>query len=301
MNGGVLILCIGNELVADDGVGCAVYERLRELPLPDRVRVAFLGLGGIDLLEEIDGEELLVVVDGVQLGGPAGTIHQLGWDQLPAMQPRPVSGHGIGIREAIVVGKNLYPERVPKTIYLIGIEGSCFNQLGVGLSSEVARAVPEAVTVILSLLGLERGEETMSENRNVFTEIEAFLAGWQGNGRAMRRVFQHLLGELSAMAGVRLQFVGRPGVSYSLRPRHVNQIGRELFAMIDVIDDDPHARWLSVCFYEDMITDPDGRGECIPGGLAGADGYCFDLNEYDQGMVDYLVSRLQEAAVTAAR
>lgn len=152
MNLRALIVCIGNELVADDGVGCAVYEQLRERVLPDHVRVAFLGLGGLDLLEEIAGEELLIVVDGVQLGGPPGMIHCLGWDQLPAMQPRPVSGHGIGIREAIVVGKTLYPERVPEKIYLIGIEGSCFNQLGVGLSDEVARAVPEAVDVVLSLL-----------------------------------------------------------------------------------------------------------------------------------------------------
>jgi hydrogenase maturation protease len=152
MNGRALIVCIGNELVADDGVGCAVYERLRESTLSDHVRLAFLGLAGIDLLEEIAGEELLIVVDGVQLGGPPGTVHCLGWDQLPAIQPRPVSGHGIGIREAIVVGKTLYPERVPEKIYLIGIEGSCFNQLGVGLTDAVARAVPEAVAVILSLL-----------------------------------------------------------------------------------------------------------------------------------------------------
>ena len=102
------------------------------------------------------------------------------------------------------------------------------------------------------------------------------------------------------MPDVRLQFVGRPGVSYSLRPRHRHQVGRDLFAMIDVIDDDPSARWLSVCFYEDMITDPEGRGECIPGGLAGADGYCFDMNEYDDDLVDYLIARLREAALAAA-
>ncbi|KJS03804.1 MAG: hypothetical protein VR65_00330 [Desulfobulbaceae bacterium BRH_c16a] len=147
-----MIVCIGNELVADDGVGCAVYERLREMTLPDRVRLSFLGLGGIDLLEEFAGEELLVVVDAVQFGGAPGTIHQLGWDQLPAIRPRPVSGHGIGIREAIAVGKKLYPERVPEKIYLVGIEGSCFNQLGIGLTAEVARAVPEAVAAVVSLL-----------------------------------------------------------------------------------------------------------------------------------------------------
>jgi hydrogenase maturation protease len=71
---------------------------------------------------------------------------------LPAIRPRPVSGHGIGIREAIAVGKKLYPERVPEKIYLVGIEGSCFNPLGVGLTAEVARAVPVAVAAVVSLL-----------------------------------------------------------------------------------------------------------------------------------------------------
>lgn len=151
-----LIVCIGNELVADDGVGWAVYEHLRKNRLADNVRLVFLGLGGIDLLEELDGEELLVVVDGVQLGAPAGTLHTLGWDRLPAASPRPVSGHGIGIREAISVGRKLYPERVPKEIFLVGVEGRCFDRLGVGLTGEVALAVPEAALTVLALVAGRR-------------------------------------------------------------------------------------------------------------------------------------------------
>jgi hydrogenase maturation protease len=147
-----LLVCIGNELVADDGVGWAVYKYLRESRLPDCVRLVFLGLGGIDLLEEIAGEELLVVIDGVQLGALPGTLHLLGWDQLPATSARPVSGHGIGIREAITVGRKLYPERVPKEIFLLGVEGRCFDQLGTGLSGEVALAVPEAAAAVLALV-----------------------------------------------------------------------------------------------------------------------------------------------------
>ncbi len=152
MSSAALIVCIGNEMVADDGVGWEVHERLRESDLPENIRLVFLGLGGIDLLEEIDGEEVLVVVDGVQLGAVPGTIHQLGWEQLPATPPRPVSGHGIGIREAIGVGRVLYPERVPKEIFLVGVEGKCFNQLGMGLTDEVARAVPQAVATVLNLV-----------------------------------------------------------------------------------------------------------------------------------------------------
>ncbi|KJS03795.1 MAG: hypothetical protein VR65_00340 [Desulfobulbaceae bacterium BRH_c16a] len=141
----------------------------------------------------------------------------------------------------------------------------------------------------------------MSEDRKVDDEIHAFLENWQDEGPSMRYVFNLLYNKLLTMAGVSLQFVGRPGVSYSLRPRHMDQADRHLFAMIDVIDDDPQARWLSVCFYEDMITDPEGRGECIPGGLAGADGYCFDMNEYDEDLVRYLVGRVNEAAAAAVR
>ena len=147
-----LIICIGNQLVADDGVGWEIFQRLQQNGLPDHVRLEFLGLGGIDLLEEIAGEELLVVVDAVQLGHAPGTIHTLGWQELPALSSRPVSGHGIGIREAISVGRKLYPERMPKEVFLIGVEGKCFDQLGTGLSPEVAGAVAQAIDAVFSLI-----------------------------------------------------------------------------------------------------------------------------------------------------
>lgn len=152
MSAKALVVCIGNQLVADDGVGWAIYQRLRERCLPDNVRLVFLGLGALDLLEEIDGEEVLVVVDGVQLGAAPGTIHQLSWEQLPGAAPRPVSGHGIGVREAISVGRLLNPQKVPKEIFLVGVEGKCFNQLGKGLTDEVARAVPQAVATVITLV-----------------------------------------------------------------------------------------------------------------------------------------------------
>lgn len=147
----VLVVCIGNALVADDGVGQAVYEMLKQRALAEDVRVEFMGLGGIDLLDVLEGEQLLIVVDSVQLGRPPGSICQLEWQDIPSMDLRPVSGHGIGIREAIDIGRKLYPEKMPGSAVLIGIEGKCFDQLGAGLSEEVARSVPLAVEKILEL------------------------------------------------------------------------------------------------------------------------------------------------------
>jgi hypothetical protein len=131
-------------------------------------------------------------------------------------------------------------------------------------------------------------------------EIESFLNSWPGEVQPMRGWFERFYRELAAIEGVTFTFAARPGVSYSMRPVHRNQKEKTLFAIIDVIDDDPGERWLSVCFYEEMITDPAGRGEVIPGGLSGQDGYCFDMYENDEELAAYLLDRLQEAAAAAA-
>lgn len=131
-------------------------------------------------------------------------------------------------------------------------------------------------------------------------QIEAFLGEWAGDVQPMREWFRKFYNELSVLENVDFKFLARPGVSYSMRPKHSSQKDRELFAIVDVIDDEPAERWLSVCFYGDMITDPEERGEVIPGGLAGDDGYCFDMYEDDEAMALYLVDRLKEACAAAA-
>jgi hypothetical protein len=70
--------------------------------------------------------------------------------------------------------------------------------------------------------------------------------------------------------------------------------------MIDVIDDDPANRWLSVCFFEDMVADPEEKGDLIPGGLLGDDGYCFDLDSAQEDEVAYIALRIREALASAS-
>lgn len=145
-----LVVCIGNDLVADDGVGHAVYRVLASR-LPADTNLKLLGLGGMSLLEEFKGEEHLIVVDAVQLGSASGTIHVMDWSMIPSGGSH-VSCHGIGIREAIEVSQKLYPDATPRTVHLVGIEGRCFDKLGEGLSSEVAAAVEPATAAVLDLL-----------------------------------------------------------------------------------------------------------------------------------------------------
>lgn len=147
-----LVICIGNDLVADDGVGHRIYHQLQEQALSEDVRVSFLGLGGMALIDELRGEDILVVVDAVQFGSSPGTVHVLDWDHIPASEERPVSGHGIGIREALQVCKKLYPEKAALQTYLVGIEGACFDKVGAGLTPAVEESVKGAVDTIRTLV-----------------------------------------------------------------------------------------------------------------------------------------------------
>lgn len=135
----------------------------------------------------------------------------------------------------------------------------------------------------------------MAEDMTVYREILKFVNGWQEKKPAVKECFLRLVELTRAMEGVDCTFTARPGISYSIRPKHRLQQDRDFFMILDVIDDDPEARWLSVCFYSDLISDVEGRGEVIPGGLAGTDGYCFNLFENDKGMAEYLEARCSEA------
>ncbi len=129
-------------------------------------------------------------------------------------------------------------------------------------------------------------------------ELESFIADWRDTPEQNRKAFMRLRDRLAEMVGVLLDFKPRPGVTYSLRASHQNQKTRELFSMVDVIEDDP--RWLSVCFYGDMITDPEEKGDFVPEGLLGQDAVCFDLEEWDEDLLRYIEARLDEAARHAA-
>jgi len=126
-------------------------------------------------------------------------------------------------------------------------------------------------------------------------KINTFIDNWKEDALGLKPAFVSYFEDLKAMANAGIEFNERPGISYSLRGMHKNGKDRPLFVMIDVIDDDPKERWLSVCFYGDTIADPDEEGDLIPEGLLGDDGYCFDLDQADESLTAYVRNRIQEA------
>jgi len=124
-------------------------------------------------------------------------------------------------------------------------------------------------------------------------DLKEFIHTWPESPDGCRQVFIELLDYLQSMEDVVLHFLPRPGVTFSLRSSAGGQSERPLFAMVDVIDAEP--RWLSVCFYGDQVSDPDERGDYVPGGLLGEDGICFDVETNDGDLVSYVKKRIIEA------
>jgi hypothetical protein len=134
---------------------------------------------------------------------------------------------------------------------------------------------------------------------DVLAEVEHFIKNWPDSPEKNKQIFIRLKDFLKVRPGVVFEYVPREGLTYSLRAKHEKQTDKPLFAMVDVIEDSP--RWLSVCFYDELITDPDEAGDFVPEGLMGEDAVCFDLEEFDEDAITYVETRLSEAHESAAK
>jgi hydrogenase maturation protease len=145
--GAVRVLCLGNDLIADDALGPEVARRLRiGSPAVDVVESSLTGLG---LLEGIVGAERLVVVDSVVTGSaPPGTVRVLHETDFDV--PRGGSPHYIGLFEALDLGRALRLP-VPDDVTLVAVEAGDLSTVGGGLSAEVEAAVPDVVALVRSL------------------------------------------------------------------------------------------------------------------------------------------------------
>jgi hydrogenase maturation protease len=147
----IKLLGLGHSMRGDDEIGLIVVqhwmEGYREAYPENQVEGDILESPGLNLLGNISGWDAAVLVDAVQSGAPAGTIHVLAEENLAAFTEGSGSAHGWGAAETLSLGHRLVPEDMPPRIILIGIEAVQF-ELGEGLSPGVKAALPRAVKAI---------------------------------------------------------------------------------------------------------------------------------------------------------
>jgi len=130
----------------DDAVGLAVADRLAGERLPSGVGVCACTRPGVDLLDLLEGAAAAVLVDGMRGGSTPGSVYEI--DPAALAPGGAVSSHGLGVAEALALGRAL--GRLPARLHVVGIEIGPLR--GDGLSAPVAAAVEPACARVRSLL-----------------------------------------------------------------------------------------------------------------------------------------------------
>ena len=151
----ILVAGIGNAWLRDDGFGSEVVRRLESRTLPEGAAVFDFGTGGLDLAYEVmRGYDALVLVDVSRQGGEPGTLYV-----MEALE-RDVEA---GIEDGQVINPHaMDPQTVlrfvktlgawPGKVMVVACEPAHVEEMGLGLSAEVERAVNGAVDVVVETI-----------------------------------------------------------------------------------------------------------------------------------------------------
>lgn len=169
------VLCLGNDLIADDALGIvAARELCRRLaaagsPVPagpsfdsaatvrafdhpqaGTVEVVESALTGMYLLEAVVGASRLIVVDTVVTGSAEpGTVAVLGEEDFTTAPGG--SPHYVGLFEALELARGLGLD-VPADVIIVAVEAGDHLTVGGEMTAPVGAAVPVVVEQVMALL-----------------------------------------------------------------------------------------------------------------------------------------------------
>ena len=158
----ILIACIGNIFLGDDGFGVEVARRLAYRPLPPGVILKDFGIRGFDLTYALlEPYDLVILVDACPRGGEPGTVYLIVPDPIEAVPPdaAPVrlDAHGMNPVNVLRAVKSM--GGAPNRILIVGCEPADLGsdeEGKLGLSEPVAAAVDEAANLIETLVSKVR-------------------------------------------------------------------------------------------------------------------------------------------------
>jgi hydrogenase maturation protease len=148
--GEVLVIGLGNPIMADDGLGVAALERLRQgWSLPESVRLVDGGTWGMNLLPLIEEAERVVFLDAIDAGRPAGALILLEREELPRFLALKLSPHQIDLREVLALAE--LRGTLPSDLVAIGLQPGRV-EMAFGLSPEVESRLDDLLTAAVKRL-----------------------------------------------------------------------------------------------------------------------------------------------------
>jgi hydrogenase maturation protease len=152
----ILVAGIGNAWLMDDGFAGEVVKRLEARELPEGSVVLDFGTGGLDLAYEVmRGYDALVLVDVSRQDGEPGTLYvmealeedvEAGIEDGQVINPHAMDPQTV-LRFVKTVGA------WPGKVVVVACEPARVEEMGIGLTDDVARAVDGAVELVVRTIG----------------------------------------------------------------------------------------------------------------------------------------------------
>jgi hydrogenase maturation protease len=151
------VIGLGNPILGDDGVGWSVADQIakRTMDRPD-IEVDCVSLGGLSLMERLTGATRVILIDAIFTGrAPIGTVSQITMGDLPNLTTgHSASIHDTSLHNALSVGRSMdIPLPEDEQVIIVAIEAENVYDFSEQLSPAVGNAVPEAVALVMELLG----------------------------------------------------------------------------------------------------------------------------------------------------
>ncbi len=143
-----LILCLGNEILSDDGFGAEVARLLaQDVSVTEAADVIFAPLAGFALLDLLVGRPRALIVDTIRTGtAKPGTLHRFPAAEL-AVTNHLTTSHQLSLPAAMELGRRL-KWNIPDDIEVLAVEAQELERFEERLSEPVQAAVSEAVRIV---------------------------------------------------------------------------------------------------------------------------------------------------------
>jgi hydrogenase maturation protease len=139
------IVCLGNVLRGDDGIGPEVLKELHKIDFPIKVDLCDIGSDVFMLLDHLISSDTLIIIDCAQMGRAPGEVRKFNIDggNMPVLE-KLVSLHGFGFREIYKMAQSL--GEIASCV-IIGIEPKNIT-FNASLSNDVKKSIPLVIQLV---------------------------------------------------------------------------------------------------------------------------------------------------------
>lgn len=143
----ILVMGVGNILMADEGIGVKIVNKMQDLDLPDHVELLDGGTAGLDLMPYMKDKNKIIIIDCIDTEDPPGTVYRMTPLDLEEISTFTISSmHQIGLAETIQMSRLLGNNA---DVIIIGITPKNFKKYSLEISPELEDVLDRVIEIVL--------------------------------------------------------------------------------------------------------------------------------------------------------